>query len=529
MPSRPSKYRATRVALRRTRLMPRWVLQTDERAATWINGASDSVRVDTAFRRLSHAADRGLLWFAAATALAIGGRPRAALRGVLSLTAASILANLIGKRVFGGDRQLLDDIPVGRRLRRHPTSPSFPSGHSASAAAFATGVALEAPVAGALLGPVAAGVAYSRLHTGAHWLSDVVGGVGLGAGVALLGAIRPWRVPSHPIGGPGRAVALPSSADGEGVLILANESAGRHVARRDPLRIVHRRLPRAVVRVLRKGQRAEDVVAAAMRGPRPPKVLGVAGGDGTVSAVAHLARQYGLPLLVVPAGTFNHFARAVGAVSADEAIDALQAGAGLSVDVGEATVDDAEPITVLNAASVGVYPDFVALRGGYEERWTKWLASLIAAAKLARRLRPVTVAVAGRRASAWSVFVSIDRNDPRLVATLQRRRLDDRVLDVRVLHAGGSRLRAVTSLIFGRRTGAVLRALRLMPAKSRIESFLTRELTMTVRARDGVLPRIGRDGELDRPAPTGAASFVLRMRVVPGGLLVYSAGPDRTE
>ena len=73
--------------------------------------------------------------------------------------AASILANLVGKQVFGGDRPLLDDIPVGRRLRKQPSSGAFPSGHSASAAAFATGIALESPGIGLAVAPVGAAVA----------------------------------------------------------------------------------------------------------------------------------------------------------------------------------------------------------------------------------------------------------------------------------------------------------------------------------------------------------------------------------
>ena len=79
--------------------------------------------------------------------------------------------------------------PAIRRLRAYPTNPSFPSGHSASAAGFATGVALESGPAGIVIAPLAAAVAYSRLHVGAHWLSDVVGGVAIGAGIALLGRL----------------------------------------------------------------------------------------------------------------------------------------------------------------------------------------------------------------------------------------------------------------------------------------------------------------------------------------------------
>ncbi|WP_245989540.1 phosphatase PAP2 family protein, partial [Agromyces tardus] len=178
-----------RVAVRRARLLPSWVLRTDAAAARVVNRRHTHPLVDRFWSRVTGFADRGVLWFTAAGVLAVVGRRRAAARGILSLLAASALTNLIAKRVFGGDRPLLADIPVGRRLPRQPSSRTFPSGHSASAAAFTAGVALESPGIGAALAPVALGVGYSRLHVGAHWLSDVVGGLALGAGVAALGAV----------------------------------------------------------------------------------------------------------------------------------------------------------------------------------------------------------------------------------------------------------------------------------------------------------------------------------------------------
>ncbi|HEY8588527.1 MAG TPA: hypothetical protein VIL55_03135, partial [Naasia sp.] len=101
--------------LRRARILPQWVRRVDLAAGRAVNGGVNATAVDRGFSRLSRAADRGVLWFTIALALAVLGRPRAAIRGALSLTAASILANLVGKTVFGGDRPLLDDIPVGRR------------------------------------------------------------------------------------------------------------------------------------------------------------------------------------------------------------------------------------------------------------------------------------------------------------------------------------------------------------------------------------------------------------------------------
>ena len=53
---------------------------------------------------------------------------------------------------------------------------SFPSGHSASAFAFAQGVSSVAPALSVPLHAAAAAVAYSRVHTGVHYPGDVVAG-----------------------------------------------------------------------------------------------------------------------------------------------------------------------------------------------------------------------------------------------------------------------------------------------------------------------------------------------------------------
>ena len=67
-----------------------------------------------------------------------------------------------------------------------PISSSFPSGHSATAFAFATGVGHVSPAAAAPLSGLAALVAYSRVHTGVHYPADAVAGSLLGT--ALAGA-----------------------------------------------------------------------------------------------------------------------------------------------------------------------------------------------------------------------------------------------------------------------------------------------------------------------------------------------------
>lgn len=482
---------------------------------------------DRFWSRLTGFADRGVLWWTLAGVLAVTRRRRAAARGVLSLLAASALTNLIAKEVFGGERPLLADVPIARRLPKPPITPSFPSGHSASAAAFATGVALEQPLIGAAIAPVALGVGYSRLHTGAHWLSDVVGGLALGAGIASVGAliVRPRRGAPPPARASGVDRELPASPDGTGVFIVVNRSSGTSVVRADPLRVIAARLPAAKVHVLEEDEEPGAVVRAALRHRRDrPRILGVCGGDGSVASVAHVAREAGLPLLVVPGGTFNHFARTAGAASVDLAIDALQRGEGVRADVAELSFGDDAPLTVLNTASVGIYPDFVAVREQLEDRWGKWLAAVVSAARVLRRSEPVTVVVDGRRARVWTLFVGVGANDPGTVAPLQRRRLDGGVLDVRILHAE-SRIRAAASLAFGRRTSTVLRGLRLLPR--RIESLTAESLEVVVRPRRGQPPGFAHDGEVAIEAPADAqaaypgSGYRTTISIVPQSLDVY--------
>jgi undecaprenyl-diphosphatase len=67
-----------------------------------------------------------------------------------------------------------------------PTSASFPSGHSASAFAFASGVAARLPVVAMPVHGLAGAVAYSRVHTGVHYPGDVLVGSVLGTMIAQI-------------------------------------------------------------------------------------------------------------------------------------------------------------------------------------------------------------------------------------------------------------------------------------------------------------------------------------------------------
>ncbi|SFR94123.1 undecaprenyl-diphosphatase [Microbacterium sp. cf046] len=516
-------------------MLPAWVRGVDRTVGRRLNASASWHVHDRAYTRLSRAADHGLLWYSIAATLFALGRRRAAIRGVASMLVASVTSDVVVKSFFAGPRPLFDDVPAVRRLRIHPSTPSFPSGHSASAAGFATGVALESGRSGLVIGPLAAAVAYSRLHVGAHWLSDVVGGVAIGAGVALLGRIVvPARAHDEEVSDDEveqvvELITLPASDDGRGVLIVMNQGAGTAVIRLDPRSTIANRLPAAMVRELEPDEDMDDVVREIMAGEDAPQVLGVYGGDGSVSRMAHLALEFDRPFLALPGGTFNHFSRTAGIESVDLAIDALQSGSGIAASVGELTAGG-RTTTVLNAASIGIYPEFVAERTRRKATLGKWIGGVVATWRQVRDAEPIDITVGGRRARVWSVFASVGRNTPGQAATMQRRTLSDGVLDVRVLHARGSRLQAVAALSFGRATRAVLRALRLLPPASDIEHITATDIAISVQPRHGEATFYAHDGELERrPAVGDDGRYTLTCRILPKALRVYAPAPSRAQ
>jgi undecaprenyl-diphosphatase len=156
-----------------------------DRAAHRAIADTPSPTIDASLRRLSDAANESKLWLVAGAALfAVGGARgrRAALQGVASIGCTSVVTNLVVKPLLrrGRPERPLDRSP---RHTKMPKSPSFPSGHAASAFAFANGAAATMPLLGLPLRALAGAVAYSRVHAGVHYPGDVVVGALLGAAV----------------------------------------------------------------------------------------------------------------------------------------------------------------------------------------------------------------------------------------------------------------------------------------------------------------------------------------------------------
>jgi undecaprenyl-diphosphatase len=150
--------------------------------------------LDRSLVAITRAANYTRLWLAIAGGLALCGGPRerrAAGQGVIALAIAAAVANGPAKLLVRRRRPFHRSQPA---LIHMPRSTSFPSGHSAAAFAFATGASVELPPLAPALLPLAAAVAYSRVHTGVHYPSDVVAGVAIGIGAGALAEVLAARV-----------------------------------------------------------------------------------------------------------------------------------------------------------------------------------------------------------------------------------------------------------------------------------------------------------------------------------------------
>ncbi|MFJ1597323.1 bifunctional phosphatase PAP2/diacylglycerol kinase family protein [Streptomyces sp. NPDC088261] len=384
--------------------------------------------------RLSRAANHGLLWFGAAAGIAaVGHGPRsrrAAVRGIASLSLASAAINTVGKRAVRRRRPLLDAVPAIRQLKRQPFTTSFPSGHAASAAAFATGVALESKGWGAVVIPVAAAVAVSRVYTGVHHPSDVLVGAALGVGAAY--AIRGIVPTRNQLPLPGRPYTeAPALPGGQDLVVVVNRASGTS----ETALLVRDALPFAEVVECEP----EDVEDELEKAAGHCRALGVVGGDGTINRAAVAAVRHGLPLAVFPGGTLNHFAYDLGVEDVHATVRALAEGDAVRVDLGRFTPGPGGPGSVghfINTFSLGVYPELVRVREHWSPRIGGWPAGVLAAVKVLRAEHQLHAEFEGRQRSLWLLFAGNGMYQRMGPTPGRRHDLADGLLDVRIVHGG---------------------------------------------------------------------------------------------
>ncbi len=278
-------------------------------------------------------------------------------------------------------------------------------------------------------------------------LWEVLLSLGLTAGAAVSGraALRAgWQASREP--DPPQAPAVPARHP---YLIMNPRSGGGKVAR---FGLAAGAGDRGAEVALLEGPGHVDVAALARRAvDRGAGLLGVAGGDGTQALVAGVAAARGVPMVVIAAGTRNHFALDLGLDRDDPAagLDALSADAvEIRIDLGQIAGR-----TFVNNASFGAYAQVVQSPAYREDKAgtaLDMLPGLLSGHQGAR----LAVRVDGRLLPGGPQAVLISNNPYETgdIAGLGRRaRLDSGLLGVVSVHVRTAAQAA--SLLAGARSG----------------------------------------------------------------------------
>jgi undecaprenyl-diphosphatase len=326
---------------------------------------------------LTRAADHSKLWIAISLPLladADRGR-RGATRGLAAVAVTSAMTNLVLKPVFRRPR------PRRRpSLIPQPRSFSFPSGHSASAFAFATAVSRELPDLAPLLVSLAGAVAYSRVRTGVHHPGDVLLGSAVGTAFGLaVATVSPSRIRWPGIAQPQAAPSLLTEA----ILVTSPHAGGSNglAAARGELR------RRGLSVLAELGVEQAENLPVLLAGRSRTLVI-AAGGDGTVGTVADCLANTDHVLGVLPLGTSNDFARTLGIpVNPAQAAALLVEGKVSTIDLGRFIPVGQQPRHFVHAATVGLNANFarIATQGKIRARLGRFTYLLAAAHAMRRR------------------------------------------------------------------------------------------------------------------------------------------------
>jgi undecaprenyl-diphosphatase len=238
-------------------------------------------------------------------------------------------------------------------------------------------------------------------------------------------------------------------------------------------------------------------VQQAVRQGRP--FVGIAGGDGSIRTVAQALAHSETRLLPIPAGTHNHFAHALGIDTLEDAAKAAAAETERVIDLGR--VNGA---AFVNTSSIGFYPRIVEQREHDRRAIPKPLADARATWRALRKARTVNLRLDGRPATAWLVFVGNGCYGERFTDLATRERLDENLIDVRVVRA--ERRFARTRLLLATALGRLAHSPIL-------ERRTCREIVIALRGKRAV--EVALDGDILRlAAPLRYSSDAGALRVL---------------
>jgi diacylglycerol kinase family enzyme len=231
-----------------------------------------------------------------------------------------------------------------------------------------------------------------------------------------------------------------------------------------------------------------------------------AGGDGTVRACAQALAGTRIPLAIIPLGTANLTARALGIPGrAGPAIEAGFRGRDRAIDMARADLGDGDKIDFTAMAGLGLDAAVVGAARAPDKRRLGWLAyALSGLAHLSRPAATFSVRLDGGeplRRRARCVVVGNGGLLPGGFVLLPEARLDDGRLDVGILAPAGA---------FGWPRAAARVLTRSRRQDRTLERFQARRVEITAAAD---LPR-QIDGEVIVPGRT------LTVSVCPGALTV---------
>lgn len=141
--------------------------------------------LDQVIPALSNAANYSRLWLATSAVIALAGGSRGRRTAVMGLAAIGVTSFVANAAIKPLARRTRPESPVPEERRLvQPKSTSFPSGHTASAAAFSGVVGAQLPILRVPVDALALSVGFSRVYTGVHYPGDVLAGWVIGRTIA---------------------------------------------------------------------------------------------------------------------------------------------------------------------------------------------------------------------------------------------------------------------------------------------------------------------------------------------------------